>query len=208
VVWAPNGWCRPLLALALLVGTSGCCDNQLPSVTGLTLAATDVAGNPDPEVMARTLLHPPIPLILLRPGSDPLQSAMPYNHPRTGAVAARLAVGVQSFLLMTPQMKSAAGFVVAVFLDNESTPALSAVVGDVTRPLAPSSANSILGIDGKPRSNNSALAAQRRGYRVNLARAAYPLPDLRLDLSGPWTLHGDNVADAIGVLTLQVEPAR
>ncbi len=182
------------------------CESFPPTLTGVTMAPADGAGPRRDEVMARTLLRPPIPLIALRPGADPSQSA-PLMNQVDGSVAITLARGTQNFLLLTALDDGAAAYMVALFLDDEATPALSAVVtADPSRPLLPSTAPTVMGLDGEPVANRSALSAVRSGFRVSLQRAAFPLGINWLDLIGPWSYTPDHVSDRVGLITIDVQP--
>ncbi len=195
-----------LLAVAALVLSAAWgCESFPPVLSGVTIAPADAAGTPQDEVMARTRLQPPIPLIALKPGADPSQSG-PFLNQGDGAVAITLARGTQNFLLLTAMDGSAGSHVVAVFLENEPTPALSGVVsGDPSRPVAASTARTLMGLEGEPVENRSALSVVRGGYRVLLRRAAFPLSINWLDLIGPWSYTPDHVSDKVGLITLEVQ---
>lgn len=190
----------------LAVASWGGCESFPPVLTGITIAPSNADGQSQGEFMCRTRQAPPIPLIALRPGADPDEGGQVLNMPG-GDVAVTLARGVQSFLLYTTSQESPPYFVVALFLDREPTPALSAVVSrDALRPVAESRAPTLMGLEGEPVPNHSSLSVVRGGYWVSLRRAAFPLPIRSFDIVGPWAFVPDGVTDAVGVITLEVQP--
>jgi len=182
------------------------CQSFPPTLTGITISPAEADGTPRGDDMARTQFGPPIPLIGLRPGSEPRQGALFLNDPRTGGLVVTLARGVQNFLLFTADLEKSDHYIVAIFLDHETAPALSAVAsGDLSQPVSPSTAPIAMGLDGEPTMNHSATSAMRGNYRVSLQRAAFPLPETRIDAVMPWRLRPDNVPDLVGVITLDVQ---
>ncbi len=182
------------------------CQSLPPAVTGITVFPSDAQGTPQGDAMSYTQARPPIPLIGVRPGSDPAQTPMFLNRPSTGEVAVTLARGVQNFVLYTAWAGSSDRFVIAIYLDHESTPALSAVVsGDPSQPAVASQAAAAMGLEGEPVPNRSSVSAVRDGYRVVLQRAAFPLPVSRIDSVNAWGLQPDNIADVLGLITLAVD---
>jgi hypothetical protein len=193
--------------MALALGAISGCQSFPPALTGVTIVPSNAEGEPHGEAMWRTRRQPPIPLIGLRPGTDPSESA-PLLNQSNGEIAVTLARGIQSFLLYTTAEETASPFVIALFLDHESTPALSGVVdSDPARPVVASRARSAVGLDGEAVVNRSSLSVVRGGYRVSLRRAAFRLPVRGIDAVGPWGLRPDQVSDAVGMVTIEVEPA-
>ncbi len=189
-----------------LVSWSGC-QSFPPALTGMTIAPSNAEGLPVGDSMYRTHAGPPIPLIAVRSGGDPNTGGLMLNQP-SGDIAVTLARGVQSFLLLTTLETATPYFVIALFLDQEQTPALSAVVsGDGSRPLAASRAPMLTGLTGEPVPNQSSLSVLHAGYTIALRRAAFPLPARALDLVGPWRLVPDGINDTLGSITIEVQPA-
>ena len=200
--------CLPLLPMVLVLLGAAACQSFPPAITTITISSSDAIGNPEGRDMWRTELPPPFPVIGVRPGADPQESALFLNQPSSGRVAITLARGVQSFLLYAGGITQGAPHVIAVFLDRETAPSLSAGVGgDLSQPVTPSRAAVAMGSDGESVANHSAASVVREGYRVTLTRAAFPLPGVRVDAVDPWRLQRDGVPDLVGVITLQVEPA-
>jgi hypothetical protein len=192
---------------ALAAASWGGCESFPPVLTGITIAPSNADGQVQGDLMCRTRQAPPIPLIALRPGTHPDDAGQILNMVG-GGVAVTLARGVQSFLVYTTPPESSPYFVVALFLDRESTPALSAVVNhDGRRPVAESRAPTLMGLEGEPVANHSSLSVVRGGYRVSLRRAVFPLPLDSFDIIGPWAFVPDGVSDALGVITIEVQPA-
>jgi hypothetical protein len=186
---------------------AGGCESFPPVLTGITIAPSSADGQLQGDFVCRTRLGPPIPSIAVRAGADPGEVGWILNKPE-GDVAITLARGVQNFLLFTTLQDSAPYFVVALFLDGEATPALSAVVSsDGLRPLVESRAPSLMGMEGELVPNHSAASVLRDGYRVSLRKASFPLPKSSFDVVGPWRLVPDGVDDAVGVITIDVQPA-
>jgi hypothetical protein len=196
----------------LLVGSAGC-ESLPPAITGITIFPSDARGQPQGDDLWRTLLQPPVPAIGVRPGADPRQSALFLNELGTGRVAITLARGVQNFLLYTAWPAPSQHVVVAVYLDHESSPALSGVaepaanLDDFTlpRPVAASQASVAFGLSGEPVPNHSAVSVVRDRYRVSLVRAIAPF-EARIDTLSPWVMAPDNMPDAVGLITIEVEP--
>jgi len=176
-------------------------------MTGITIYPSDADGLPTGEDMYRTRRQPPVPLIGVRPGADPLQSASFLNEPVSGEIAVTLARGVQNFLLYSPLVEPSEHFVIAIYLDHERQPSLSAVVDDdLTHPVLVSRAAVAWGLDSAPVPNHSAESVTRDGYRVSLRRAAFPLTGFSVDAIEPWRLRPDNIVDSVGVITVEVQP--
>jgi hypothetical protein len=202
-------WRRFFLAIVVLVlagSLGGCCDDFPPAMTGITLSPSDAKGAPDPVRMSRTRLQPPIPVIAARPGSDPAQSALFLNEPSSGRIAVTLARGTQSFLLFTSRNEQPPPYVVAIFLEHETSPAFTALLDSPAAALRRSPFPTVMGLDGVPVPNTSDLSVERRGFRVTLRRAEFPLAGTAFDTIGPWQLSPDNVVDAVGIVTMQVDP--
>ena len=197
------------LAGACLAAGPYACQSFPPRITGITIFPSDADGTPRGDDMARTELHPPIPGIGVRPGDDPREGSLFLNDPLTAKLAVTLARGVQNFLLFTASLEKSDHYVIAIFLDQEPAPALTAVTtGDVSQPVTPSRARMVMGLDGEPRPNHSASSAIRNGYQVGLLRAAFPLPNTHVDAVMPWRLTPDNVADLVGLITIDVHSIR
>jgi hypothetical protein len=128
------------------------------------------------------------------------------NSLANGKISVTLAKGTQSFVLFMPRADPPSPHVLAIFLEHETTPAFTALLSPAAPSLQPSRFATVMGLDGTPVPNNSGLSAERRGFRVTLLRAEFPRPGPSLDATGPWQLRPDNVFDAVGVITLQVEP--
>jgi hypothetical protein len=176
-------------------------------VTGITIFPSDTEGRPLGDDMCRTRKQPPIPVLGVRPGADPSQSSLFLNGLATGDVAITLARGLQNFLLYTAMVARADHFVIAIHLDHEASPSLSAVVdGDLSHPVRGSQAAAIMALDGEPMRNTSSASVSRKGYRVFLQRAAFPLGRPQADTVSLWSLQPDEKADMVGVMSLQVEP--
>jgi hypothetical protein len=205
---------RPLLFGTLILVVSAGCTSLPPAITGITIFPSDALGQPQGDDLCRTLLRPPVPVIGVRPGDDPRQSSLFLNEPGTGRVAITLARGVQNFLLYTAWPDPSRHFVVAVYLDHESSPALSGVadpgtnVDDFTlpHPVVASQAAVAFGLSGEPVPNHSAVSVVRDRYRVSLVRAIAPFPAARIDTLSPWTMVPDNMPDAVGLITIEVQP--
>ena len=196
-----------LLSLIALTGPLAC-QAFPPAVTGITIYPSDADGVPTGEEMYRTRRQPPIPLIGVRPGADPLQSAPFLNEPTSGEIAVTLARGVQNFLLYSPLVEPAEHFVIAIYLDYEAQPSLSGVVDhDLAHPVIVSRAATAWGLEGTSVPNHSASSVVRDGYRVSLRRAAFPLSAVNVDVLEPWRLRPDNIVDSVGVITVEVQPA-
>lgn len=201
--------CSPVRLLLLALSLLGlpACQSFPPAVTAITIFPSDAHGTPLGDDMRRTRTQPPIPVIGIRPGADPRESAMFLNEPTSGHVAITLARGVQNFLLYTAMVDASAYFVVAIYLDHDPTPALSSVVtGDLSQPVVASRAPVAMGVDGEPIANHSSLEVIRDGYRVSVRRAAFPLPNLSMDAVNPWRLRPDDIVDSVGVITIEVQP--
>jgi hypothetical protein len=189
------------------------CTSLPPAITGIAIFPSDALGQPQGDDLSRTLLQPPVPIIGVRPGADPRQSALFLNEPGTGRVAITLARGVQNFLLYTAWPDASRHVVVAVYLDHESSPALSGVAEPGTtlddfalpRPVTASQAPVAIGLSGEPVPNHSAVSVVRDRYRVSLVRAIAPFT-ARIDAVGPWMLAPDNLPDGVGLITLDVQP--
>ena len=139
-------------------GGWGGCESFPPVLTGITIAPSNADGQPQGDLVCRTRQAPPIPLIAVRPGADPDEAGQVLNE-TGGDVAVTLARGVQSFLLFTTLQESPPYFVVAVFLDRESTPALSAVVSsDALAARRESRAPTLMGLEGELVPNHSSLS--------------------------------------------------
>jgi hypothetical protein len=198
-------WHVWLVVCALAAASWGGCESFPPVLTGITIAPSNADGQAQGDLMSRTRQAPPIPLIVLRSGSNP-GDAGPVLNQADGDVAVTLARGVQSFLLFTTPQESSPYFVLAVFLDGESTPALSAVVsGDASRPVVASRAPTLMGLEGEPVPNHSSLSIRRKGYRIWLRSAAFSLPVKSFDVAGLWRLGPDGISDAVGVITIEVQ---
>lgn len=163
-------------------------------------------GTPDPIRMARTRQQPPIAVIGLRAGADPTAGGLWLNHIPRGTIAITLAHGTQSFSLFTRRLDAAPPYLLSLFLEHESTPAFSVLVGGDSDSLRLATHATVMGLDGEPVANHAALSVERRGFRVTLQRAAFPLSTDTIDTLGPWELRPDNVADHTGHFTLSVEP--
>ena len=196
-----------LLASVVMLSGSGCTSFP-PAVTGITIYPSDTDGTPRGETVWRTREQPPLRVIGVRPGADPHDPGWFLNDPATGDVAITLARGVQSFVLFASTAEAQNRFVIAIYLDHEATPSLSAVVTrKLTDPVAPSRAATLIGLEGQLVTNRSAASVIRAGYRVSLLRAAFPLETLGVDALNLWRLRWDGVVDWAAVITLQVEPA-
>ena len=195
--------CVAALCLAIQSG----CESFPPALTGLTIYPSDARGQPRDDALWRTRLGPPIPAIAVKPGADAEESAQFLNEPG-GSVAVTLARGAQNFVLYAAAQEEAVHFVIVLWLDHEALPALAGVVtDDPEAPLAASTAGTVLGLDGEAVPNPASLSVVRGGYRVSLRRAAFPLHVGAIDVVGPWSFQPDRVADAVGLITLDVEPA-
>ena len=190
--------------LVLLAITA--CKSLPPAITLITVTVADTLGSADGNVW-RTQLPPPFSLLGVRPGADPRDGAPFLNRPANGHVAITLARGVQNFLLYAAGKTQGPRHVIAIFLDGETAPALSAVVsGNLSEQITPTKAAVIMGADGEAVVNVSAAAVVRNGYRVTLTRAAFPLPGVRVDAVSTWRFYPDGAPDMVGVITLLVEP--
>jgi len=184
------------------------CASVPPAITGVTIFPVDASGQPRGVSLCRTKVQPPIPAIGLRPGLDPRQSSLWLNDPSSGLVRITLARGVQNFVLFCSRLDSSDRFVIAVFLDDESTPSLAAVVGgSLSQSVSATRAPMVWGIDGALTPNHSTRSVVRDGYRVTVRGGAFPLEGLSVDPLSPWALAPDGVRDLAGVLTLEVELA-
>lgn len=174
----------------------------------MTIVPSNADGVLIGDSMYRTRQQPPIPLIGVRSGGDPGASGAVLNQ-RNGDIAITLAKGTQSFLLLTTLLdESPSCYVIALFLDHQSTPALSAVVSsDGSRPLAPSRGPTLMGLDGEPVANHSGLTALLDGYVISIRQASLPVAAGALDLLGPWRLVPDGINDTVGTVTIEVEPS-
>jgi hypothetical protein len=200
---------RPLplsLAVAVLVCCLPSCASFPPAITGITVFPADADGRPRGVSLCQTAAHPPIPVIGLRPGSDPRQSSLWLNNPNTGLVRITLARGLQNFVLYCARLDASDHFVIVVYLDDESTPSLTALVdGHLSQSVQPPGAPLVRGLDGALIPNHSAQSVVRDGYRVTLRAGAFPIDGLAVDPLSPWALVPDGISDLAGILTLDVQ---
>lgn len=197
------------LAAAALVCCVASCASFPPAITGVTIFPADASGQPRGVSLCRTAARPPIPVIGLRPGLDPRQGALWLNDPSTGLVRITLARGIQNFVLYCARLDPSDHFVIAVYLDDESAPSLTALVdGRPSQSVIATPAPMVRGLDGALIANHSARSVIRGGYRVTLQGGAFPLAGIAVDPLSPWALIPDGVSDLAGVLTVDVQPAR
>lgn len=197
------------VAAAVLTCCLPSCTSFPPAITGVTVFPVDTDGQPRGVSLCRTAARPPIPVIGLRPGSDPQQSALWLNDPSTGLVRITLARGIQNFVLYCARLDSSDHFVIAIYLDDESAPSLTALVD--SRPaqsVSPTAAPQVRGLDGALTANHSARSVVRDGYRVTVRGGAFPLDEVSVDPLSPWALAPDGIGDLAGVLTLDVQPVQ
>ena len=196
------------IAAVVLVGCLPSCTSFPPAITGVTVFPVDADGQPRGVSLCRTAAQPPIPVIGLRPGADPRQAALWLNDPATGLVRITLARGLQHFVLYCARLDASDHFVIAVYLDDESAPSLTALVDShPSQAIRATGAPLVRGIDGALTSNHSALSAVRDGYRVALRGGAFPLDGVSVDPLSPWALVPDGIRDLAGTLTIDVQPA-
>ena len=202
-----------LAGAAALFGAAACMSFP-PAITGLTIFPADASGQPRGASLCRTVAQlpqpaqPKIPLIGVRPGLNPRQGSLWLNDPSSGRVRITLARGTQSFVLYCARLDPSDHFVIAVYLDDDTTPSLTALVDRHPAPsLTPNVAPQVRGFDGTLTANHSAPSVLRGGYRVTLRGGAFPLDDVVVDSLGLWALIPDGVRDLSGTLTLDVEPA-
>jgi hypothetical protein len=202
---------RPLpvrMAAAVLLSCLPSCTSFPPAITGVTVFPAGADGQPRGVSLCRTATQPPIPVIGLRPGSDPRQSSLWLNNPSTGLVRITLARGLQHFVLYCARLDSSDHFVIAVYLDDESTPSLTALADSrLSQSVQPTGAPLVRGLDGALIPNHSAQSVVRDGYRVTLRGVAFPLDGMAVDSLGPWALIPDGIGDLAGVLAVDVQPA-
>ena len=195
-----------LVSVAALCGVAACSSSP-PAITDMTIFPADATGQPSSVSLCRTIVRPPIPVIGLRPGTDPRESTLWLNDPSTGKVGITLARGVQNFLLYCGRVDASDHFVVAIYLDNEPTASLTALVDSrPDHPVTASQAPVVQGLDGTPVANHSGQSVIRDGYQVTLKGGAFPLDDVWVDALGSWALKPDGSRDSVGVLTLDVQP--
>jgi hypothetical protein len=196
------------LTEAALLCCVASCTSFPPAITGVTIFPADASGQPRGVSVCRTAARPPIPVIGLRPGADPQQGALWLNDPSTGLVRITLARGIQNFVLYCARLDPSEHFVIAVYLDDESAPSLTALVDSrPSQPAIATPAPMVVGLDGVPIPNHSATSVIRGGYRVTLQGGAFPLEGIAVDPLSPWALAPDGIADLTGVLTVEVQPA-
>jgi len=195
-----------LLGVLASVAGAAACQTSPPAITAITVFAAAADGTPEGDDLCRSLARPPIPLVGVRPGTDPGHTSSFMNDPDTGGVAITLARGTQSFLLYTAWRHPSEHYVITIALDGEATPSLSALTDRAAvEPIAASHAASVLGMDGEPVPNHSAISTVRGDYRVTLLSARPPQPTARTDALSPWRLVPDNIADSVGTISMQVE---
>jgi len=203
---------------ASLVGTatlcSAACMSFPPAITGVTIFPADAGGQPQGTSLCRTLAplpraaQPEPAVIGVRAGMDPRPGSLWLNDPSSGLVRITLARGPQSFVFYCARLDPSEHFVIAVYLDDESTPALTALVDrHPSESVRSSPAPQVRGLDGTLSANPSAHAVVRGGYRVTVRAGAFPLDDVAVDSISPWALMPDGARDLTGTLTLDVEPA-
>ena len=196
-----------VLLLLITVTSQQGCESVPPAMTGITIYTGNRDGAPGGLDMARTRVQPPIPLIAVCGGTDPRLGSLLLNEPRTGNIAVTLARGIQHFLLFTEPLNDAPPAVIALFLEGETAPALTCVVeGSAAHTCVASRAPVVMGLEGAPVANHSSLTTVRKGFRVSIREAVFPLPDIAVDVISPWLLYPDNVIDAAGVITIAVQP--
>jgi len=179
-----------------------------PAITGVTVFPVDAEGQPRGVSLCRTAAQPPIPVIGVRPGLNPRQGALWLNDPATGLVRITLARGLQNFVLFCARLDASDHFVIAVYLDDEPAPSLTALVdGHPSQAVGATPAPLVRGLDGTLTANHSARSVVRDGYRVTLRGAAFPLDGISVDPLSPWVLAPDGINDLSGILTLDVQPA-
>lgn len=197
---------RPLRLLCAYVALalSAACKPWPPALTGVTLVAVDTAGKPDLGRAARTRLGPPLPVIVLRPGARPEEAGLPLNEPHSGRIHITLARGTQNFCLYTTEWEPAARYILGLFLDGHARPAFAAL-SDGEQWQAYDRA---LDLEGKALLPVLATPYERGRFAVTLDAVRLPIREPAIDLSGPWLLRPDQLADLVGVfrLTVQVRP--
>jgi hypothetical protein len=202
-----NGTLSVRVAAAALAGCAASCTSFPPAITGITIFPADAAGQPRGPSVCRTAAQRPIPVIGLRPGTDPRRGAMWLNDPSSGLVRITLARGRQNFVLYCAQLERSDHFVIAVYLDDESTPSLTALVdGKPGQPVRASAASLVRGFDGTLLPNHSSQSLVRGAYRITVQGGAFPLDGVSVDPLGPWALKPDGIPDLTGILTIDVEP--
>src|SRR5262245_7443801 len=68
-----------LLVCVLITAINAACQSLPPVLTGITIFPSDASGQPRGDDLCRTLARAPIPVIGVRPGADPQQSALFLN---------------------------------------------------------------------------------------------------------------------------------
>jgi len=195
------------LAAAGLLCCLASCTSFPPTITGITISPADAGGQPRGASLCRSAAQPPIPVIGVRPGSDPRQGALWLNDISSGLVRITLARGVQNFVLYCARLDSSDHFVIALYLDDESAPSLTALVDpSPSQAVTATGAPMVRGFDGVLIPNHSAQSVVRDGYRVTLQGGAFPLEGVSVDPLGPSALRPDGLPDLAGVLRLDVEP--
>jgi hypothetical protein len=191
----------------MMVGCVTSCTSYPPTITGITICPADPNGEPRGIGLCRTAVGPPVPVIGVLPGADPQRSAMWLNDPRTGQAQITLARGRQNFVLHCALIEPSDHFVIAVYLDEESAPSLTALVDhDPAHPIRASPAAMVRGFGGPLIANHSAQSVVRNGFRVTLHSGAFQLEGVAVDPISPLALRPDGVPDRTGVLTIDVEP--
>jgi hypothetical protein len=196
-----------VLAAAALLCALASCTTFPPAITGITVFPVDAAGQPRGTSLCRTAARAPIPVLGLRPGVNPRQGSLWLNDPATGLARITLARGTQNFVLYCSRIDTSPQFVIAVYLDDESSPSLTALVDShPSQAVQPSSAPQVRGFDGALTPNHSAQTVVRGGYRVTLRGGAFPLEGVAVDPLSPGALRPDGVRDLAGTVTLEVQP--
>lgn len=194
------------VAAAAVLGLCMACPSLPPDITAITISPVDADGRPFDASLCRTLAGSSIPVVGVRPGTNPRQGALWLNDIETGRVYITLARGAQNFVLYCATLTRGPRYVIGIHLDDDPSPTLTAVVdAGGTAPVGASQAPSVRAFDGKLVPNRSALSVVRKGYRISLRGGAFPLADVAVDPVSPQVLWPDGTRDLAGVVTIDVE---
>lgn len=189
-----------LLAFSVLCLAVPGCQQRPPSLTGITVVALGPLGSFDLQHVARTRLGPPVPVIVVRPGSAPQSPGLPLNEPKSGQISVTLMRGTQSFTLYTTEWKAAREYVVGLFFDRKEQAIFALRTSGGQWEWSPQA----LGLDGRTLVAATNTPYETDGFRVTLDEVRFPMRELSLDLAGPWLLRPDQLPDLLGVVRLTV----
>ncbi len=197
-------WRALTLVAGFALGATSGCQRWPPALTGLTVVALDAQGQPDLARVSRTLLGAPIPVIVVRPGPRPERPGLALNDPRNGRIHVTLARGTQHFCFYAAEWDRAERYLVGVFLDRHRHPAFAAVVAGKTW----EQQDRALALDGRTLLPTLPYPYSDGSFRVTVDRIEVPIRSPAIDLTGPWNMRPDQIADLVGLIRLTVSALR